>query len=676
MEDKYANYLNFIEDAKNYNRNLFVERRLRLPFLDSHTGIAQVDCCLWRHPSERRTNLPEHQQKSGKLLNYKLISYPTQKWCKKRRCCDSTLDSGNKIARNQTVVEPSEHHQIAHANESQQSSATSLSDTLSQSSNDQTGSTTSYQLLNMDFNSSSNNNHDAVVAIADQASNHMRSESSTNCLANDAIGEHHDNHQTNSSLYSQSLIKPNSTMETSNLSSKLVKVKSNGCTKADEQTPDQLRLEEQTKIAIKLQSKISKKKKNVGQSLIRTTKPQVNNQQDSATINNGTGDRRISFDLTKTTIQNNNIEQTTSSETHSDSRLNSNNAQITPTSIIHESRVQKPILDKKELANFAIICSNASRPYMCTICDQTYKTRPGLTYHFQHSHKVILPRNLPAKINSTEEQRNCSLLLKNNQQYKSSKIQKTKTSNKRNTVTKRDTSRSILAKRKSSCESNDRDKVDDRVDMIESTNCVRECENNLGGNLSDDASTIVDDMSPRISSRNGYHEENETNNDHEQQMSNGHNQKNVEKATDAIDKTRCHLNNNIGLETRENETTNKSNKQNLFCDFCLGTAERNRRTRQPEELLSCSRCGSSGHPTCLRFSDNILNSVKSYDWQCIDCKTCSSCNNADNEDKLLFCDDCDRSYHTYCLKPPLTELPEGNWSCVACLAEYHKETLT
>ena len=29
------------------------------------------------------------------------------------------------------------------------------------------------------------------------------------------------------------------------------------------------------------------------------------------------------------------------------------------------------------------------------------------------------------------------------------------------------------------------------------------------------------------------------------------------------------------------------------------------------------------------------------------------------QDQLLFCDDCDRGYHMYCLKPPMTEPPEG-----------------
>ena len=29
------------------------------------------------------------------------------------------------------------------------------------------------------------------------------------------------------------------------------------------------------------------------------------------------------------------------------------------------------------------------------------------------------------------------------------------------------------------------------------------------------------------------------------------------------------------------------------------------------------------------------------------------------QDQLLFCDDCDRGYHMYCLKPPMEKPPEG-----------------
>ncbi|XP_055611385.1 zinc finger protein ubi-d4 [Uranotaenia lowii] len=110
-----------------------------------------------------------------------------------------------------------------------------------------------------------------------------------------------------------------------------------------------------------------------------------------------------------------------------------------------------------------------------------------------------------------------------------------------------------------------------------------------------------------------------------------------------------------------------------YCDFCLGDARENKKTFEPEELVSCSDCGRSGHPTCLQFTANMIISVRKYRWQCIECKYCTICGTSDNDDQLLFCDDCDRGYHMYCLSPPLVSPPEGSWSCKLCTEEFHKK---
>ncbi|XP_019760088.1 zinc finger protein ubi-d4 isoform X5 [Dendroctonus ponderosae] len=110
-----------------------------------------------------------------------------------------------------------------------------------------------------------------------------------------------------------------------------------------------------------------------------------------------------------------------------------------------------------------------------------------------------------------------------------------------------------------------------------------------------------------------------------------------------------------------------------YCDFCLGDSTQNKKTGGVEELVSCHDCGRSGHPTCLQFTDNMKVSVKKYRWQCIECKCCSVCGTSDNDDQLLFCDDCDRGYHMYCLSPPLVNPPEGSWSCQLCIKQFHQK---
>ena len=84
-------------------------------------------------------------------------------------------------------------------------------------------------------------------------------------------------------------------------------------------------------------------------------------------------------------------------------------------------------------------------------------------------------------------------------------------------------------------------------------------------------------------------------------------------------------------------------------------------------------CYISGHPTCLQFTKNMMVSVRKYPWQCIECKTCSLWGTSENDDQLLFCDDCDRGYHMYCLNPPMKIAPEGSWSCNICVENFHKQ---
>lgn len=85
--------------------------------------------------------------------------------------------------------------------------------------------------------------------------------------------------------------------------------------------------------------------------------------------------------------------------------------------------------------------------------------------------------------------------------------------------------------------------------------------------------------------------------------------------------------------------------------------------------ISCSECKRPFHPVCLSFTDAMIQSVKTYKWQCIDCKQCTPCGTSENDDQLLFCDDCDRGFHMYCLNPPLDDAPEGDWHCDLCIKQ-------
>ncbi|KAM4562349.1 lysine-specific demethylase 5B-B isoform 4-T4 [Odontesthes bonariensis] len=53
----------------------------------------------------------------------------------------------------------------------------------------------------------------------------------------------------------------------------------------------------------------------------------------------------------------------------------------------------------------------------------------------------------------------------------------------------------------------------------------------------------------------------------------------------------------------------------------------------------------------------------------VDLVICLVCGSGGDEDRLLLCDGCDDSYHTFCLIPPLHDVPRGDWRCPKCLAQ-------
>ena len=46
---------------------------------------------------------------------------------------------------------------------------------------------------------------------------------------------------------------------------------------------------------------------------------------------------------------------------------------------------------------------------------------------------------------------------------------------------------------------------------------------------------------------------------------------------------------------------------------------------------------------------------------------CRICRRKCGDEFMLLCDGCDHGYHTYCLKPPLKHVPEGDWFCYDCM---------
>lgn len=112
-------------------------------------------------------------------------------------------------------------------------------------------------------------------------------------------------------------------------------------------------------------------------------------------------------------------------------------------------------------------------------------------------------------------------------------------------------------------------------------------------------------------------------------------------------------------------------------------------------LLACAQCGQCYHPFCVGIKVQFLMTLFFYNpqksltffsylriylnvwllhwqitkvvlskgWRCLECTVCEACGQATDPGRLLLCDDCDISYHTYCLDPPLQNVPKDSWKC-------------
>ncbi|XP_046851077.1 histone acetyltransferase KAT6A-like [Xenia sp. Carnegie-2017] len=117
--------------------------------------------------------------------------------------------------------------------------------------------------------------------------------------------------------------------------------------------------------------------------------------------------------------------------------------------------------------------------------------------------------------------------------------------------------------------------------------------------------------------------------------------------------------------------------RSLVCDFCLQTAESNRKGEH-EDLLICRDCGNRAHPSCMDYSVELTARIRADggSWQCIDCKACVMCQDSGDPSSLLFCDACDKGYHMQCHTPKLQSMPTGKWACFNCVSTLsHEEVM-
>lgn len=102
-----------------------------------------------------------------------------------------------------------------------------------------------------------------------------------------------------------------------------------------------------------------------------------------------------------------------------------------------------------------------------------------------------------------------------------------------------------------------------------------------------------------------------------------------------------------------------------YCEVC----------QQGGEIILCDTCPKAYHLVCL---DPELEEAPEGKWSCPTCEAEGPVEQDDDDEhnefcrvckdggELLCCDSCVSAYHTFCLNPPLQEVPDGDWRCPRC----------
>ncbi|XP_072336827.1 lysine (K)-specific demethylase 5Ba isoform X3 [Scyliorhinus torazame] len=86
-------------------------------------------------------------------------------------------------------------------------------------------------------------------------------------------------------------------------------------------------------------------------------------------------------------------------------------------------------------------------------------------------------------------------------------------------------------------------------------------------------------------------------------------------------------------------------------------------------LPAVKKEGSENRTTDAERTRALRNNRNTITSNIVDLYVCLICGQGNEEDRLLLCDGCDDSYHTFCLIPPLQDVPKGDWRCPKCLAQ-------
>jgi hypothetical protein len=93
---------------------------------------------------------------------------------------------------------------------------------------------------------------------------------------------------------------------------------------------------------------------------------------------------------------------------------------------------------------------------------------------------------------------------------------------------------------------------------------------------------------------------------------------------------------------------------------------------ESQSFLYCCDCGEAVHFFCAGIDEvqfKRMDEQARHGWRCVNCKVCEIClvSYPTDAQTLLFCEQCDRSFHISCLHPTIPSLPDFAFVCGLCL---------
>ena len=87
-----------------------------------------------------------------------------------------------------------------------------------------------------------------------------------------------------------------------------------------------------------------------------------------------------------------------------------------------------------------------------------------------------------------------------------------------------------------------------------------------------------------------------------------------------------------------------------------------------DTMLFCVDCGEAYHTFCASAPIHSMDEFSAAGWRCPNCKICEISGDVpQDENRMLFCEMCDRAFSLDLLDPPLSTAPSGLWICGQCV---------